>query len=99
MRYLATLALAAGLTAVAPAHFVFVSVTDDGTDRVATLTPHQRTILRLFALGMSAKEIARKLDISSRTVESHKYQIMESLAVQSSAELVRVAIRHGIVEP
>ena len=68
-------------------------------DRIARLTPHQRAILRMLADGLSAKEIARKLDISSRTVESHKYQIMESLGAQSSAELIRLAIRHGIVEP
>lgn len=68
-------------------------------DRIARLTPHQRAILRMVADGLSAKEIARKLDISSRTVESHKYQIMESLGAQSSAELIRLAIRHGIVEP
>lgn len=68
-------------------------------ERVARLTPHQREILRLLAEGLSAKEIAKKLDISPRTVESTKYQIMESLGAGSSAELIRLAIRHGIVEP
>lgn len=68
-------------------------------DRIAALTPHQREILRMLADGLSAKEIGKKLDISSRTVESHKYQIMESLGAQSSAELIRLAIRHGLVEP
>lgn len=71
----------------------------EAVERIVLLTPHQRVILRLFAEGLSAKEIAKKLDISSRTVESHKYQIMESLGAQSSAELIRLAIRHGIVEP
>lgn len=69
------------------------------SERIAELTPHQREILRMLADGLSAKEIGRKLDISSRTVESHKYQIMESLGAQSSAELIRLAIRHGLVEP
>lgn len=73
--------------------------TSEAVERIALMTPHQRVILRLFAEGLSAKEIAKKLDISSRTVESHKYQIMESLGAQSSAELIRLAIRHGIVEP
>lgn len=68
-------------------------------ERIALLTSHQREILRMFAEGLSAKEIAKKLDISSRTVESHKYQIMESLGAQSSAELIRFAIRYGIVDP
>lgn len=71
----------------------------DAGERIALLTPHQREMLRMFAEGLSAKEIARKLDISSRTVESHKYQIMDSLGAQSSAELIRLAIRHGLVEP
>jgi DNA-binding NarL/FixJ family response regulator len=71
----------------------------DAGERIALLTLHQREILRMFAEGFSAKEIAKKLDISSRTVESHKYQIMESLGAQSGAELIRLAIRHGIVEP
>lgn len=71
----------------------------DAGERVALLTPHQREILRMLADGLSAKEIAKKLDISSRTVESHKYTLMESLGAQSSAELIRLAIRHGIVEP
>jgi len=71
---------------------------DEG-GRIATLTTHQRDILRLFADGLSAKEIARKLDLSSRTVESHKYQIMETLGAQSTAELIRMAIRHGVVDP
>lgn len=68
-------------------------------ERIAALTPHQRQILRLVVDGLSAKEIAKKLDISSRTVETHKYQIMEALGAQSSAELIRLAIRHGLVEP
>lgn len=71
----------------------------DADERIALLTTHQREVLRMLAEGLSAKEIAKKLDISSRTVESHKYQIMDSLGAQSSAELIRLAIRHGIVEP
>jgi DNA-binding NarL/FixJ family response regulator len=76
-----------------------VSDTSDASERIARLTAHQREILRMLAEGLSAKEIAKKLDISSRTVESHKYQIMESLGAENSAELIRLAIRHGIIEP
>jgi len=71
----------------------------DTAGRVAALSAHQIEILRMLADGLSAKEIARKLDLSPRTVESHKYNMMESLGAQSSAELIRLAIRHGIVEP
>lgn len=61
------------------------------------LTPRQREVLQLLAEGRSAKEIATILGISARTVEFHKYQMMESLKVHNSAELVYVAIKDGIV--
>ena len=66
-------------------------------DEAAQLTPRQREILQLVAEGCSAKAIATRLDISPRTVEFHKYQMMEALKVQSSAELIHFAIKHGIV--
>ncbi len=62
-----------------------------------TITPRQREILQLLTEGMSAKEIAQKLSISARTVEFHKYQMMETHGLHSSAELVHFAIKHGIV--
>jgi len=64
---------------------------------VGALTPRQCEILQLFAEGFSTKEIASRLDISPRTVEFHKYQLMDSLKLQSSAELIHFAIKNGIV--
>ncbi len=64
---------------------------------VETLTARQREILQLLAAGRSAKEIAAILGISSRTVEFHKYRMMETLGLHSSAELVTFAIKQGIV--
>jgi DNA-binding NarL/FixJ family response regulator len=61
------------------------------------LTLRQREILQLVAAGRSAKEVAAVLDISPRTVEFHKYRMMEVLGLHSSAELIHYAIRHGIV--
>lgn len=61
------------------------------------LTPRQRDVLRLVAEGNSAREIGARLKISSRTVEYHKYRLMEELKLRSSAELIRYAIKHGIV--
>jgi len=61
------------------------------------LSERQRDILRLLADGRSAKEIAKVLDISSRTVEFHKYKVMEALGLKNSAELIQYAIRQGIV--
>ncbi len=63
----------------------------------ARLTPRQREILQLLAEGRSAKETANTLGISPRTVEFHKYQMMETLGLHNSAELVHFAIKHGIV--
>ncbi len=61
-----------------------------------SLTSRQREILQLLAEGRSAKEIASELAISSRTVEFHKYQMMEMNGLRSSAELIHFAIKHGI---
>ncbi len=60
------------------------------------LTLRQREILELIAIGRSAKEVAAILDISPRTVEFHKYRMMEILGLHSSAELIHYAIKHGI---
>jgi DNA-binding NarL/FixJ family response regulator len=61
------------------------------------LTPRQREILQLLTEGKTAKEVANALNISVRTVEGHKYEIMETLGVKSSAELVQHAIRMGLI--
>lgn len=61
------------------------------------VTPRQREVLQLLAEGKSAKEIGGILDISARTVEAHKYKLMDELGLKSTAELVQYAIRHGIV--
>ena len=66
-------------------------------DPIRKLTPRQREVLQLLAEGKSAREIAEILFVSPRTVEFHKYKIMEELSVKTSAELVQYAIRLGIV--
>jgi DNA-binding NarL/FixJ family response regulator len=71
---------------------------DQAGNPVASLTPRQREILQLLAEGRSAKEIAGTLAISARTVEFHKYQMMETLDLHTNAELVHFALKHGIVE-
>ena len=66
-------------------------------EQMFKLTPRQKEVLQLLAEGHSAKEIADILCISPRTVEFHKYKMMEQLNVKTSAELVGYAIKHGIV--
>jgi len=61
------------------------------------LTARQRQILQLLAEGHSAKAIGATLGISPRTVESHKYKIMEDLGLRSNAQLVQHAIRLGLL--
>jgi DNA-binding NarL/FixJ family response regulator len=71
---------------------------EQAADPVASLTPRQREVLQLLAEGRSAKQIATSLSISTRTVEFHKYQLMETLGLHSTADLVHFAIKHGLVE-
>jgi len=63
----------------------------------APVTQRQREILQLLTEGRSAKEIAAALSISSRTVEFHKYQMMDAHGLRNSAELIHFAIKNGIV--
>jgi DNA-binding NarL/FixJ family response regulator len=61
------------------------------------LTPRQREVLQLLAEGRTAKEIANLLNITSRTVEFHKGQIMDQLKLKTTADLIKYALTHGIV--
>jgi DNA-binding NarL/FixJ family response regulator len=72
---------------------------DRPKDPIASLTPRQLEVLQQLAEGRSAKEVAASLAISSRTVEFHKYQMMETLGLHTSAELIRFAIKNGLVGP
>jgi DNA-binding NarL/FixJ family response regulator len=80
------------------------TVIDDYLQRVGgpvspleQLTPRQREILQLLAEGESTKEIAYKLDISVKTVEAHRLQLMERLNIHDVPGLVRYAVRSGLV--
>ena len=68
------------------------------TPPAVKLTPRQREVLRLIAEGRRMKEIAAILELSTRTVETHKYEMMRGLGVESTAELVRYAVQIGLVE-
>jgi DNA-binding NarL/FixJ family response regulator len=63
------------------------------------LTARQREVLRLVAGGKSTKEIAFDLNLSVKTVETHRAQIMERLGIRDVAGLVRYALRTGLVPP
>lgn len=68
----------------------------EAQDGAVALSARQRDILRLLAGGRSAKEIGKALDLSPRTVEFHKYKLMESLGLKNSAELIQFAVKRGL---
>ncbi len=70
---------------------------DVSLDALDGLTVRQREVLQLLAEGYSAKQVAAVLEISRRTVEYHKYHIMEILDLHTSAELVQFAVERGLV--
>jgi DNA-binding NarL/FixJ family response regulator len=75
-----------------------LSTTVETPTRTRTLTTRQREVLQLLAEGRTAKEIATTLNISSRTVEFHKSQVLTQLNLKTTADLVKYALTHGIVQ-
>jgi DNA-binding NarL/FixJ family response regulator len=69
-----------------------------GGDVVAALSERERQVLRLLALGSSAKEVAAQLSISVKTVETHRARLCAKVATHSVADLTRLAVRAGLVE-
>jgi DNA-binding NarL/FixJ family response regulator len=67
--------------------------------KYASLTPREEQVLRLLAEGHSAKEIGEKLYISPKTVENHRASIMDKLDLHSTLELIRYAVRIGLIDP
>jgi DNA-binding NarL/FixJ family response regulator len=68
-------------------------------DPLEGLSPRQREVLQLIAEGRSTKEIAADLELSIKTVETHRAQIMERLGIRDVPGLVRFAIRAGLISP
>lgn len=71
----------------------------DGEQAVEPLTARQREVLALVAAGKSTKEIAYALNLSVKTIETHRAQIMERLGIRDVPGLVRYALRIGLVRP
>ena len=76
---------------------VLATLADAG--RSGALTPRQREVIALIAEGRTMKEVAAALGLSPRTVETHKYQVMQALGLQTTTDIVRYAIEHGLVAP
>lgn len=67
--------------------------------RLATLSDRQIEVLRNLAIGLSVKDVAKKMHISVKSVDSHKYRIMQALEIHDRVDLARYAIREGLVCP
>ena len=63
------------------------------------LTPRERQVLQLIAEGKSNKEVAAILEVGVSTIDSHRKHILEKLQLHNTADLVRFAVRHGLVVP
>jgi len=81
-----------------PAITEYVQRTGKDRAREEKLTARQREILSLIAEGKSTKQVALQLNISVKTVESHRTQIMQRLNIHDVAGLVRYAIKTGLVK-
>ncbi|HEU0141018.1 MAG: response regulator transcription factor [Bryobacteraceae bacterium] len=68
------------------------------TPRFATLTPREREVLKVLAEGKSVKEIACDLNLSVKTVEAHKFNLMRKLDIHNKAQLVQYAIQKKIIK-
>jgi DNA-binding NarL/FixJ family response regulator len=75
----------------------YVAHQEPSSNPLAMLTPRQRQILQLIAEGHGTKEIAYRLTVSVKTVETHRAQLMDRLDIHDVPGLVRLAVRVGLV--
>jgi DNA-binding NarL/FixJ family response regulator len=64
-----------------------------------TLSPREFEVFRLLAAGVSVTDIASRLNLSAKTISTHKSNLMQKMALTNQSELVRYAIRHGLADP
>ena len=66
--------------------------------RLSSLTPREKEILKYLAEGLSVKEVATQLNLSVKTIEAHKFNLMRKLSIHNKAQLVHYAIRRKIIQ-
>lgn len=79
-------------------HGLFNRRSVEASEMKGRLTAREREVVRLIAEGKSSKDVGEALDMSVKTVETHRANVMRKLQVHSVSELVRYAIRNGIVQ-
>lgn len=72
---------------------------DTRADSARSLTPRQREVLQLLAEGHTMREAAAILNVATRTVAFHKYRIMQDFGLENNSDLLRLAMRQGLVNP
>ncbi len=72
--------------------------TTDRTPRFASLTPREKEVLKMLAEGNSVKEVATQLNLSVKTVEAHKFNLMRKLDIHNKAHLVQYAIQKKVIK-
>ncbi|HEX8157287.1 MAG TPA: response regulator transcription factor [Solirubrobacteraceae bacterium] len=72
---------------------------DDSSGPAEPLTPREREVLKLIAEAFTNREIGEILHLAEKTVESHRANLMRKLGMRDRVELVRYAIRRGLIEP
>lgn len=89
------------LSSAIPQHVIDECLANDGglASSLNKLTPRQREVLQLIAEGNTTKTIASKLNISVKTVETHRADLMQALSIYDVAGLTRYAIRMGMITP
>ena len=70
----------------------------DGDERYQSLTDREKQVLKLVAEGNSNKEVAQVLEISVKTAMSHRERVMQKLAIHNRTELVKFALRQGVIK-
>lgn len=88
--------LSPNVQAVVVGQVLGTTTRSNGAVGAKQMTPREREVLQLIAEGLTAKQIASKLFLSVKTVETHRRQVMEKAGANSVADLVRYAIREGI---
>ena len=76
---------------------IMIEARGGSTGKGSRITPRQREVLQLIAEGRTMKEVASILNISPRTAETHKYDMMEILGVKTTAALIQYALRERLV--
>jgi DNA-binding NarL/FixJ family response regulator len=74
-------------------------VRDPRTERTKLLTSRQREVLQLLAEGLTMKEAADVLHVTPRTIAFHKYKIMDEFGLKTNSDLLRFAIKQGVITP